>query len=397
MTFSTKWYWLLPLLGWCISCQTDKIQPTRATCSLDYAPNDSHPKNTANKALLERYVKQGIPGIALLIADKDGLSVQAAGMADIEQGVNLQPCHIGKLGSITKMMLGSLTWMLIEEGKYGLSIDDKLSKWRPDIAEKLTHGDKITLATLINHTAGVYDVARDLNYNLAVINHPEKAWTMEEIVAYSFGKPANGMPGDSVHYSNIHTLLEAMIIEKATGRKHGDLLRERIFEPLGMKHTLYYDYSTTLPDSVIQGYVDFHNTGKGIQNISSLNPGSGNGYTGVYSTVGDLYKFMNALLGNKTLISQNSLDNILGSFRLSNPKDWASSIGGIHHDFLDGNAAESTYGHGGGDIGYSAGLYYYPSTGAISAYILNYGTNLPSEIGDLLAPLRRDINALSVK
>lgn len=393
-----KTWLLLPLLALLVACQSDKIQPTSGSCALDYDPTDNHPKNAQSKLLIDSYVKRGIPGIALLIADSNGLSVQASGMADIEAGVALQPCHIGKLGSITKMMLGTLTWMLIEEGKYGLSVEDKLSKWRPDLAEKITNGDKITLGMLIDHTAGVYDVARDLAYNLAVINDPQKAWDAEEIVAYSFGKAANGQPGDSVHYSNIHTLLEALVIEKATGRKHGDLLRERVFEPLQMKHTLYYDYASTLPNGVIQGYVNFHNTGEGIQNISSLNPGSGNGYTGVYSSVGDLYKFMDALMRKKSLISQQSLDAIFASFRTSNKGDWKSSKGGIHMDFLlDSNTASHTVGHGGGDVGYSAGLYYYPATGAISAYILNYGTNLPTEIGDLLAPLRRDINYLSVE
>ena len=66
-------------------------------------------------------------------------------------------------------------------------------------------------------------------------------------------------------------------------------MEEHIFEPLGMDQTVYYDYAEDFPyKNLAQGYVDFNNDGNSIENISNLNPGSGNGFTGVYSTVADL-------------------------------------------------------------------------------------------------------------
>ena len=64
-----------------------------------------------------------------------------------------------------------------------------------------------------------------------------------------------------------------------------------------MNNTVYYDYSEEFPlGNLAQGYVDFHNDGGNIQNISDLNPGSGNGYTGLYSNAEDMYLFAKALL-----------------------------------------------------------------------------------------------------
>ena len=157
----------------------------------------------------------------------------------------MQPCHISKLGSITKMMIGAVMWQLVQEGK--LDIDAPISQYIPDVAAKITNGKDIKVAMLLNHTSGVYDIARDLGYNLAVINDFTKSWTSEEILNYIGGKPATNAPGESVHYSNSNTLLEGMIIEQITKQPHGDVLKARILTPLGMENTIYYNYAAAFP------------------------------------------------------------------------------------------------------------------------------------------------------
>lgn len=383
---------LILIFSMLVACNRVSIEPTVAcTADSEFTINANHPKAAQIQSIMDKYVAKGLPGMTILINDDDGFWFASAGFADIENGIGMQPCHINKLGSITKMMMGALVWQLVQEGT--LNIDDPISKHIPEVAAKIENGDAITLAMLINHTSGIFDVAGDLNFNLAVINDISKSWTADEILKFLEGKPATNKPGEQVRYSNSNTMLVSMIVDAASGRDHAELLQERIFNPLGMENTVYYDYAEDFPlPHLAQGYLDFNNDGGDIQNISNLNPGSANGYTGVYSTVTDLYRFMNALLREKTLTTPANLDLIFSSMRYDQWETWRSSIGAIHdgyRELFDENV--HAYGHGGGDIGYSADLHYFPHNNTILAATYNYGTNLSSALGDELRNLRDEL------
>lgn len=383
---------LTGLLGLQMGCRPDPIGPS-AACSPEYpfTLNPDHPKRAAIEATLDRYLARGIPGATVLISDDDGFWVSSAGYASLEGDIPMQPCHLNKLGSITKLMMGTLAWQLIQDGQ--LELNAPIGRYIPEIAAGVTNGEQITLGMLLNHTAGVYDIAEDLGYNLAVINDFTKSWTAEEILGYLEGKPARHAPDDSLQYSNSHTLLLAMCIEAATGRQHGDLLQECIFEPLGMDHTVYYQFDQDFPvEQVAQGYLDFHNDGGTIQNLSTLNPGN-EGFTGVYSTVTDLYRLMNALMREETLTTPENLDYILRTRRSTEGQQWLSSYGAIHDEYRDiiSDPDVRAFGHAGGDIGYSAALNYFPHNNTIFAATFNYGTLFPSDLGDILGAMRADL------
>jgi D-alanyl-D-alanine carboxypeptidase len=383
---------ILALIILISSCKETLIAPTVVcTEDADITLNESHPKAAALQAKMDEFIEKGIPGITVLIADSNGIWTGSTGYADIENDIKMQPCHLNKLGSVTKMMVGALAWQLIQEGK--LSIDEPIKTYIPDVASQITNGDDITFGMLLNHTSGIYDVAGDLNFNLAVVNDFSYSWTSEEIVDFMANKPATHLPGEEIKYSNSNTMIEALIIEAVTGQKHGELLTDRILKPLGMNSTVYYDYSGDFPmDRLAQGYLDFNNDGGSIQNISELNPGSGNGYTGVYSTVTDLYRFMKALLVDKTLTTDENLTKIFDSFRLAPGGAWMSSIGGIHNEFrLVLPDEKPAYGHAGGDIGYSANLDYLPHNNTIFAGTYNYGTNLRTALREEIVNLQVEL------
>lgn len=392
MIQNIKFSLLIIALSLFSSCNNVSIEPTE-TCvdDVSFVINEAHPKAAEIQAKMEEYVGRGLPGISILINDDNGFWIASAGYADLENQIAMQPCHINKLGSVTKMMMGTLVWQLIQEGK--LNIDDPISKYIPEVAENIENGADITLDMLINHTSGIYDVAGNINFNLAVINDMSKSWTSDEILKYLEGQSATNSPGVEVRYSNTNTMLVGMIIDEAAGRSHAALLQSNIFAPLDMDNTIYYNYENDFPlPNLAQGYLDFNNDGGDIQNISNLNPGSGNGYTGVYSTVTDLYKYMNALMREKSLISSDNLDLIYNSMRLSESETWKSSIGAIHDEYrllFDENT--HAYGHTGGDIGYSANLSYFPHNNTIFVATFNYGTNLPSELGSELRTFREEL------
>lgn len=385
-----KYIFVLTLMVSLVACNRHKlIQPTQpCTLSSEFPLNTQHPKAPKIQALMNEYAAKGIPGMSVLIHDKDGFWYGSKGYADLEGGVMMQPCNINKLGSITKMMMATVAWQLVQQGK--LDLEKPISTYIPEVASKITNGKDIKVSMLIDHTSGIYDIGGDLGYNLAVVNDFTKSWTSDEILAYIANKPATNLPGATVNYSNSNTMLEGMIIEKVSGRKHGELLKELILQPLGMNSTYYYNYAQPFPTNILaQGYLDFNNDGGDIQNISNLNPGSGNAYTGVYSTVGDLYKFMNALLVEKKLTTPDNLNFIFSNMRSNDENTYQTSMGGIHREFKE-HLPDSiiAYGHGGGDIGYSANLDYLPHNNTIFAATFNYGSNLPSPLREELTKLR---------
>lgn len=378
-----------------LGCEKDiSIQPT-SVCTNDNSIviNPIHPKGAKIQAIVDKYIDLGIPGANVLINDDDGFWISSGGYADIANNIEMEACYITKLGSITKMMFGTLTWLQVQEGK--ININDPISNYIPDVAGRITNGREITVAMLLNHTSGIYDVVKDLNFNLAMMNDFSKSWSSEELLKYIENKPALFEPGEKVKYCNSNTLIEALILEEVTGKTQLELLQEYIFNPLGMENTVYYNYSTEFPKSnLAQGYIDFYNEGGSIQNISNLNPGSGNGYTGVYSTVSDLYKYMNALLREKELINPTNLDEIFNSFRplITDEQNFNTSIGAIHDDkrsVLPTNI--HAYGHEGDDVGYCANLDYFPHNNTIFAATYNYGRGLPTELGDLLDEFRNEL------
>ena len=376
-----------------VGCTKHFIKPT-AVCvdNQDFIQSSiNHPKGDALQNILDSYIAEGIPGATLLIADSNGIWTGSAGYADLQNNIKMQPCHILKPGSVTKMLIGNLLWQLQEEGK--LHIKDLISNYIPNVAENITNGDQITIEMLVNHTSGIYTIARDLNYNLAVVNDFTRGWNSEDIIQYFSNKPATNLPGEKYNYSNTNTLISELIIESITGEPLETTLAEKIFNPLEMNNTVYYDYSEEFPlGNLAQGYVDFHNDGGKIQNISDLNPGSGNGYTGLYSNAEDMYLFSKALFIDNTLISENSLNEILYSFFYSESGNSASSSGAIHREDIEFFGDSITaYGHGGGDIGYAANVTFIENTNTIIVINYNYGTQFWTPLGEKIQELKRAI------
>ena len=385
-------YFIISLL-FITSCKKHFIEPTKNCIdNLNFIESsENHPLNEKLQLILDKYMHKGIPGATLLFSNNQGVWIGSSGYADLNNNIKMQPCHIMKPGSVTKMLVGNIIWQLQENGD--IKIENYISEYVPDIASKITNGNKITVEMLMNHTSGIYPIARDLEYNLAVVNNFTKSWNADEIIKYFENKPATNEPGEKYYYCNTNTLILELIIETITEKPIEEVLNDRIFIPLNMNNTVYYDYSEKFPKTnLAQGYFDFHNDGGSIQNISDLNPGSGNGYTGLYSNAEDMFKFAKAVFIDYSLISENSLNQILNSFFFSESGKHASSSGSIHRQDIDffGDSIIA-YGHSGGDIGYSSNLTYIPMYNTILVINYNYGTQFSSLIGEEITNLKKEI------
>jgi len=357
-----------------------------------------HPRNDTYRRLIEKYSKLGLPGIALLINDEYGTWVGSAGKADIKNNIDFAPCQVSKVASITKMMIGTLVFLMMEDSvktKIGYGdLNKKISTWlQESLLKKVPNGNLVTLGQLMNHESGIPDVAEEDDFYLAVLGNPNKLWSQTELLDFVRGSKAIFNPGDTAIYSNTNTLLMAMIIDKISGRNHAELLRERVINPLGLTNTFYHPHDK-LPAYVAQGYYDLYRNHTLI-NVSNFMTGNGAGYNGVYSNVVDLYRFLDALLISKTLLSQTSLDIMMRTGK----SDGTNRYGyGIMRKFIE-REPNAAWGHSGRDLGYTANLFYFPPVNgrpAVShSLLVNYGTDADSFLKEVFRQFQAELLVLT--
>lgn len=167
----------------------------------------------------------GVPSASVAIV-RDGKIVFTKAYGDQGPGIAKGPDVNAKyqIASVSKQFTAAAILLLEDEGK--LSLDDKVSKWVPDV----TDADKITIRQLLSHTAGLQDYwPQDYSFKAM-----ETAVTPQQIVDRWAKKPLDFAPGTAWQYSNTGYVVAGMIIEKASGKKLLDYLQARIFKPLGM-------------------------------------------------------------------------------------------------------------------------------------------------------------------
>ena len=109
-----------------------------------------HADNMVFRNLIEKYRKKGLPGISLLVSNSKGTWFGSTGKADIEHDIAFEPGQVASVASITKFIMGSLVFKLIEDSAHtGLgynSLHQPINTWIPRrITDKIANGNQITL------------------------------------------------------------------------------------------------------------------------------------------------------------------------------------------------------------------------------------------------------------
>lgn len=157
---------------------------------------------------------------------------EAVGMADIAAGRPMQKDSLFWIASMTKSINGTALMILVDEGK--VSLDEPASKWLPELGQvKMADGKPparaITLRMLLSHTAGIAFPRRSPS---------DGAISLKAYTAALLKNPLAFEPGSSYEYGFGPTVA-GRLLEVVSGMKYEDFVRTRIFEPLGMKDTLF--------------------------------------------------------------------------------------------------------------------------------------------------------------
>jgi D-alanyl-D-alanine carboxypeptidase len=153
-----------------------------------------------------------------------------------------------RIGGIAETFMSTLLLMLVEQGK--ISLDDKISRWFPDLLK----ADEVTVRMLVANTAGYVDYVRVQDFLDLELKEPFRTFTDDELIAYSVrdGK-MNFPPGSSQQYSHTDNVILGQVIQRAAHKSMRELYDENIFGPMGMKET-QFPIDQTIPTPVLHAF-----------------------------------------------------------------------------------------------------------------------------------------------
>jgi D-alanyl-D-alanine carboxypeptidase len=168
----------------------------------------------------------GAPSVSVAVINQGQVVFAGAfGKANIEADRAADVNTRYAVGSISKEFTSAAILLLQEQHK--LSLDDKVSKYFPD----LTRAGEITIRQLLSHTSGYEDYAPQ-DY---IIPEWTKPTTPRDVLDRYAKKPLNFDPGTKWQYSNTNYVLAGEIFEKASGQPLLKFLSAKIFDPLGIR------------------------------------------------------------------------------------------------------------------------------------------------------------------
>lgn len=202
--------------------------------------------------------------MVVLIANKDSLLFQK-----VVGDFNLKT--VAPIASASKWLTAALVLQAVDEGK--ISLDDKVVKYLP-IFEKYGK-NYITIRHCLSHLTGI----QTEQMKLMKLLERKKFTSLEEEVNSFAAKEIQNNPGEAFRYGNIGLNIAGRVLEVAYKKKFEQLIRQKLFVPLGMRKTTFQTMDGSAP-----------------------NPSGG-----AVSTAEDYLKFLQMILNNGTFNDQKIL------------------------------------------------------------------------------------------
>ena len=307
------------------------------------------------------------------------------GWADRDRHIPAGVETIYRIGSISKSFTAVALMQLVDQGT--LTLDQPVARVLPQVeglAEPRAGAPAVTFRHLASHTAGII---REPALEDAA-EGPIEEWE-RKVLASIPATRFDTMPGARYAYSNIGFGVLGLALSRAAGTEFRDLVTRNIFERLGMAHSSFVVPHEDLRHLAV-GYVNRRDGSIDAERPTLEHRGRGykvpNG--GIYSTVGDLARFIAGMTGaaGDALLP---LESRLEMMRMQTPGSDRSGYG-LGFQVRTGSNGRRLVGHGGSVAGYTAYLVFEPESGIGVILLRNYSsgrTNLGSAATGLLEAL----------
>src|SRR5246500_5438190 len=198
--------------------------------------------------LFAAFNKPGSPGCSVgVIRNGSFVYKKSFGYASLELGVPLTPQSVFYVGSVSKQFTAAS--LVLEAEQDYLSLNDDVRKYIPELQD---YGYPVTLRQMLHKTSGFRDF-----FDLIALSggNPVEIGSRADILKLIVRqKGLNNIPGAEWNYSNSNYFLLAEVVQHATKKSLARFAAENIFQPLGMKHTLFFDDNTLVVPNRVAAY-----------------------------------------------------------------------------------------------------------------------------------------------
>ena len=213
-------------------CPREKIRTASGCTSLAAAGREI-------RAIVERSVQDDDLRAALARVDLGDRSIARVSAGESMDGVPANLRMNFRIGSVAIPYVIDLLLQLQDDGR--LSLDDRLSKWFPDLPD----ADRVTLRMLATATSGYADwIQEDPAWIKIWYANVFRQWQTRELLDIALARPRICDPGTCFHYAHTNFIILGNVIEAVTGKPVAELLRRRVLHPLGLRNTRI----SSLPD-----------------------------------------------------------------------------------------------------------------------------------------------------
>jgi CubicO group peptidase (beta-lactamase class C family) len=239
------------------------------------------------------------PGLAVLVRE-GGKAVfeRGFGARDLRTFPPITSRTDFRLASFSKQFTAAAIMLLARDGK--LRYDEPLAEIFPKFP---AYGRAITVRNLLNHTSGLADYEQLMDEAVASGTHAP--WTAENQIhdeevlrLLESAKHGKFAPGTSWAYSNSGYVLLGLIVARVSGEPFSEFLKQRVFVPLHMDHTLIYKRGKNDVPERAYGY---SRSGEHFIDTDQSSTSATLGDGGVYSNLEDLTKWDAALRADALL------------------------------------------------------------------------------------------------
>lgn len=288
---------------------------------------------------------------------------ESFGAADAQGRVPITAATRFNIGSAGKMFTAVAIGRLVD--RHRVELDAPIRRYLPGLKPELA---SITIAQLLNHTAGLGDYL-DPSHRQAI----EAANTASELLPLALATPPAFKPGTKRAYSNSGYVVLGAIIEKVSGLTYAQFLQREIFTPLGMSHTRLDASGSAEPMTRMSpaGRLD-----RPVPSPLQLKRASPAG--GAFSTAADMSLFLSALSQGR-LLSRQTMQTFLAPRQA--PGGSPATYG---YGFTLREKPVLRIGHGGGAPGVNAQIALYPDAGWQLIALSNEDPPAASRMVDLL-------------
>lgn len=255
-----------------------------------------------------------LPGAVLYVAQHgETRCFEALGWRDAAAAVPMRRDAIFRIYSMTKPIVSLAALMLVEEGR--LMLGDPVARYLPEFGAQqvaVAHGDALrlepaqrgmTLQDLLRHTSGLtYEfLGRDpVQLRYREVDIASRARSNRDMCRLLATLPLARQPGTAWLYSRSTDVLGA-VLEVVSGMSLGELLRERIFEPLGMPDTGFH-VPPEQQHRIAEPFAIDPDTGAAVDLIDVRSaPVGESGGGGLVSTAADYARFLQLMLNGGQL------------------------------------------------------------------------------------------------